>query len=128
MPSLDRVLLHVAVAEGGPVLVRLIAQIASRFGVVVTQKLSAQAVPIIGALGGAVPCAQPMRLSRTASSLFIALNCGHCSRTASAGWSARTRPMLDRRGEDFSRLVQIAARMKQKSLLCDVKVAAGFFI
>ena len=41
------------VAEGGPVLVRLIAQIASRFGVVVTQKLAAQAVPVIGALGGA---------------------------------------------------------------------------
>jgi hypothetical protein len=37
------------VAEGGPVLVRLIAQIASRFGVVVTQKLAAQAVPIGGA-------------------------------------------------------------------------------
>ena len=41
------------VAEGAPVLVRLIAQIASRFGVVVTQKLAAQAVPVIGALGGA---------------------------------------------------------------------------
>jgi len=40
-------------AEGGPVLVRLIAQIASRFGVVVTQKLAAQAVPVIGAIGGA---------------------------------------------------------------------------
>src|SRR5262249_47093152 len=36
-----------------PVLVRFIAQIASRFGVVVTQKLAAQAVPVIGALGGA---------------------------------------------------------------------------
>ena len=34
-------------------LVRLIAQIASRFGVVVTQKLAAQAVPLVGALGGA---------------------------------------------------------------------------
>ena len=32
---------------------RLIAQIASRFGVVVTQKLAAQAVPVIGAVGGA---------------------------------------------------------------------------
>jgi hypothetical protein len=32
---------------------RFIAQIASRFGVVVTQKLAAQAVPVIGALGGA---------------------------------------------------------------------------
>ena len=41
------------VAESGPVLVRLTAQIASRFGVVVTQKLAAQAVPVIGALGGA---------------------------------------------------------------------------
>jgi EcsC protein family len=40
-------------AEGRPVLVKLIAQIASRFGVVVTQKLAAQAVPIIGALAGA---------------------------------------------------------------------------
>jgi hypothetical protein len=40
-------------AEGGPVLVRLLAQVASRFGVVVTQKLAAQAVPVIGALGGA---------------------------------------------------------------------------
>jgi hypothetical protein len=40
-------------AEGAPVLVRLIAQIASRFGVVVTQKLAAQAVPFIGAVGGA---------------------------------------------------------------------------
>ena len=40
-------------AEGAPVLVRFIAQIASRFGVVVTQKLAAQAVPVIGALGGA---------------------------------------------------------------------------
>jgi hypothetical protein len=31
----------------------LYAQIASRFGVVVTQKVAAQAVPVIGALGGA---------------------------------------------------------------------------
>jgi len=41
------------VAEGAPVLVRFIAQIASRFGLVVSQKLAAQALPIIGALGGA---------------------------------------------------------------------------
>ena len=40
-------------AEGAPVLVRLIAQVASRFGVVVTQKLAVQAVPFIGAVGGA---------------------------------------------------------------------------
>jgi EcsC protein family len=40
-------------AEGSPVLVRFLAQVSSRFGVLVTQKLAAQAVPIIGALGGA---------------------------------------------------------------------------
>ena len=38
---------------GAPPLVRLTAQIASRFGIVVSQKVAAQAVPIIGALGGA---------------------------------------------------------------------------
>jgi hypothetical protein len=41
------------IEEGGPILVRLIAQVASRFGVVVTQKAAAQALPIVGALGGA---------------------------------------------------------------------------
>jgi hypothetical protein len=40
-------------AEGAPVLIRFIAQIGSRFGLVVSQKLAAQAVPLIGALGGA---------------------------------------------------------------------------
>ncbi len=39
--------------EGAPVLVRLIALIASRFGIVVTEKAAATTVPIIGALGGA---------------------------------------------------------------------------
>ena len=39
--------------EGGPVLVRFITQVAARFGVVVTQKVAAQAVPVVGALGGA---------------------------------------------------------------------------
>lgn len=41
------------IAEGAPVLVRLISQIASRFGVVVSQKLAAQSVPLLGAFGGA---------------------------------------------------------------------------
>lgn len=39
--------------EGAPALVRYAAQVASRFGVVVSQKVAAQAVPLIGALGGA---------------------------------------------------------------------------
>ena len=38
--------------EGAPILVRFLAQVASRFGVVVTQKVAAQAVPVVGALGG----------------------------------------------------------------------------
>jgi EcsC family protein len=42
-----------AVAEGAPALVRLIALIASRFGILASQKFAAQALPIIGALGGA---------------------------------------------------------------------------
>jgi hypothetical protein len=42
------------IKEGGPILVRFITQVASRFGVVVTQKVVAQALPVIGAVGGAV--------------------------------------------------------------------------
>ena len=34
-------------------LVRLVSQIAARFGVVVSEKLAAQAVPVVGAVGGA---------------------------------------------------------------------------
>jgi hypothetical protein len=43
------------IATGGsPALVRFISTVASRFGVVVNQKLVAQAVPAIGAVGGAL--------------------------------------------------------------------------
>jgi len=41
------------IQEGSPILVRFITQVASRFGLVVTQKLAAQALPVVGALGGA---------------------------------------------------------------------------
>jgi EcsC protein family len=40
--------------EGAPALVRLITQLAARFGANVSEKVAAQAVPIIGAAGGAV--------------------------------------------------------------------------
>ena len=44
-----------AVAKGtGPVIVRLINQIASRFQVVVSQKVAAQAIPVAGAAAGAL--------------------------------------------------------------------------
>ena len=39
---------------GAPALVRLISLLAARFGVVVSEKAAAQAVPIIGAAGGAL--------------------------------------------------------------------------
>jgi hypothetical protein len=43
------------VAKGGsPALVRLIGLIASRFGIVVSEKTAAQLVPVIGAAGGAI--------------------------------------------------------------------------
>lgn len=41
------------VSETAPVLVRLISQIAARFGVIVSEKFAAQAVPVLGAVGGA---------------------------------------------------------------------------
>ncbi len=40
--------------EGPPAMVRLIGQIASRFGVTVSEKAAAQALPVIGAAGGAL--------------------------------------------------------------------------
>ena len=41
------------VRESAPFLVRFLTQIASRFGVVVSQKVAAQAVALVGAVGGA---------------------------------------------------------------------------
>jgi hypothetical protein len=40
-------------AEGAPAVVRWLASIASRFGVVVSEKAAAEAVPFVGAIGGA---------------------------------------------------------------------------
>lgn len=40
--------------EGAPVIVRLISLIAGRFGVSVSEKAAAQAIPVVGALGGAL--------------------------------------------------------------------------
>jgi hypothetical protein len=39
--------------ETAPILLRLMSQIAARFGMVVSQKIAAQAIPLVGALGGA---------------------------------------------------------------------------
>lgn len=40
--------------KSSPVLVKLIAQISSRFGMQVSEKIAAQAIPVIGAAGGAI--------------------------------------------------------------------------
>jgi hypothetical protein len=40
--------------SGAPAIVRLISQVAARFSIVVSEKAAAQAVPLVGALGGAV--------------------------------------------------------------------------
>ncbi len=42
-----------AAEQSAPVILRFVSQIATRFGLVVSQKVAAQAVPIIGAAGGA---------------------------------------------------------------------------
>ena len=40
--------------KGAPALVRLIAQVAARFSIVVSEKAAAQALPVVGAFGGAL--------------------------------------------------------------------------
>ena len=40
--------------EGAPAIARFIAQVASRFGITVSEKVAAQAVPVVGAAGGAI--------------------------------------------------------------------------
>ncbi|MGC5779160.1 EcsC family protein [Methylobacterium sp. NFXW15] len=39
--------------QSGPALMRFAAQVAARFGIVVSEKVAAQAVPVLGAVGGA---------------------------------------------------------------------------
>lgn len=39
--------------EGAPILLKFVTQVAARFGLVVTQKVAARALPLVGALGGA---------------------------------------------------------------------------
>ncbi|CAI07564.1 EcsC family protein [Aromatoleum aromaticum] len=42
------------IARGTPAIVQLITQVASRFSITVSQKVAAQAVPVVGAVGGAL--------------------------------------------------------------------------
>ncbi len=59
-------------SEGAPALVRLISSIASRFGMVVSEKVAAMAVPVVGAAGGAMVNALFMdHFQKTARGHFI---------------------------------------------------------
>ncbi len=42
------------IEKNSPVLIKLISQIASRFGIQVSEKMAAQAIPVLGAAGGAI--------------------------------------------------------------------------
>ena len=54
LSDVDFVLVKQGIAtELAPMLTRYLSQIAARFGIVVTEKLAAQALPIVGAVGGA---------------------------------------------------------------------------
>ena len=50
--ALQYVAAHGAGSASAPAIVRLISALASRFGIVVTQKAMAQTIPVIGAIGG----------------------------------------------------------------------------
>jgi hypothetical protein len=41
------------VKQGAPILLKFVTQVAARFGVVVSQKVAAPALPVVGALGDA---------------------------------------------------------------------------
>jgi hypothetical protein len=41
------------IKKRAPILLKFVTQVAARFGLVVTQKVAAQALPVVGALGGA---------------------------------------------------------------------------
>jgi hypothetical protein len=45
---------HAAASEGAPALLRLVSLVAARFHIQVSEKVAAQAVPVIGAAGGAL--------------------------------------------------------------------------
>ena len=42
------------VEEGTPIVIRVMTNLASRFGVIVTDKMAAEMIPILGAIGGAL--------------------------------------------------------------------------
>jgi hypothetical protein len=78
------------VEAGSPVIVRLITQVASRFGLVVTQKAAAQAIPVIGALGGAV-------VNYAFIDHFQSVARGHFTSTAKILFSLRTSSFVEKR-------------------------------
>ena len=69
-----RLLAHRGLTDrGAPALVRVTAQIAARFGIVVSQKVAAGAVPIVGAIGGAAVNAAFMEHFRAVAAAHFAV-------------------------------------------------------
>jgi hypothetical protein len=59
-------------SKSTPALIRFITQVAARFGVVVSDKIVAQAVPLAGAIGGGViNCLFMLQFQRVARGHFI---------------------------------------------------------
>jgi hypothetical protein len=86
--------------EGAPVLVRLVAAVAARFGVVVEEKLLLGAVPVVGAVGAAaINTAFTTHFQRRARGHFIVkrLEARHGPRAVREAWDALGEPAAERR-------------------------------
>lgn len=82
-------------SEGAPVLVRLLATVAARFGIVVEQKVALASVPLIGAASAALVNTAFMDLfQRRARGHFIVrrLEASHGLETVRAAWESLERP------------------------------------
>ena len=70
--------------RGAPAIVRLISQVASRFSIVVSEKAAAQAVPVVGAFGGAAnQCVIHRSFSGYGKRSF------YCPKAGAASWPGR---------------------------------------
>jgi len=76
------------IKEGAPILLKFVTQVAARFGLVVTQKVAAQALPVVGALGGAA-------VNSAFIEHFQDVALGHFTVRRSSGFMARIRSALN---------------------------------
>ena len=117
------------IEEGAPVLVRFTTLVASRFGVVLSQKFAAQALPVVGALGGA----SVMCLSNIFRRLLKVISpCGGSNGSMEkmsygGNMSALLRPLSPRRHRVPDAPVPWRARSAHRTLLhCSGARVAGY--